>query len=275
MGTLRSILLHLDATPCAAARLAPARSLALRQEAALSAMFVATPPQRPLQLALAESPAALLLPTDVSAFEETHRRLQDALAQGGPAMQWITAAGDPVDAFCRQALYADLLVLGQPDPHAAPGLAAPADFVGSVMLRTGRAALVLPSSRTVDLRGRDVLIGWNATPSAAHAVAAALPWLRKAHRVHVLEAIDADAPLDDGGLDLMRYLAFHGVIAILHRHRAGPREAGDALLSLAGDVQADLLVMGCYGHSRARELMLGGATRTVLRSMTLPVLMAH
>jgi nucleotide-binding universal stress UspA family protein len=80
---------------------------------------------------------------------------------------------------------------------------------------------------------------------------------------------------DAGQLDIAHYLQLHGNVPALHRLRASPSEAGDALLSLATDVDADLLVMGCYGHSRARELVLGGASRTVLQTMTLPVLMAH
>ena len=124
------------------------------------------------------------------------------------------------------------------------------------------------------MTSRDVLIGWNATPQAARAVTAALPWLSSAHRVHVLEA-DDPAPHDPGKLDIAQYLQFHGIVLALHRHRASSADAGDALLSFESEVGADLLVMGCYGHSRARELMLGGASRSVLKSMTLPVLMAH
>jgi nucleotide-binding universal stress UspA family protein len=106
-------------------------------------------------------------------------------------------------------------------------------------------------------------------------VAAALPWLRSAHRVHVLEAVDPARPAEPGELDIAHYLQFHGSVPALHRLRSSAADMGDTLLSLAADVDADLLVMGCYGHSRAREFVLGGASRTVLRTMTLPVLMAH
>jgi nucleotide-binding universal stress UspA family protein len=74
---------------------------------------------------------------------------------------------------------------------------------------------------------------------------------------------------------MKRYLAMHGIKARQHRYQDVPADAGAALLNAAADVSADLLVMGCYGHGRAREWMLGGATRTVLQSMTLPVLMCH
>jgi nucleotide-binding universal stress UspA family protein len=76
------------------------------------------------------------------------------------------------------------------------------------------------------------------------------------------------------GADLALYLARHGVkVDVLQE--TTEQDSGNALLSLAADVNADLLVMGCYVHSRFREVLLGGATRTVLESMTLPVLMSH
>jgi nucleotide-binding universal stress UspA family protein len=84
-------------------------------------------------------------------------------------------------------------------------------------------------------------------------------------------------PADRRGaaIGIEAYLALHGVQAVLEQQAAVPDEPGELLLSRAADLGADLLVMGCYGHSRAREFVLGGATRTVLASMTLPVLMCH
>jgi nucleotide-binding universal stress UspA family protein len=275
MSLIRSVLLHLDNTSAAAPRLAFARGLALRHEAALSALFVALSAQRPVQLALAESPAALLQPVLEADSERARSLFERAVTHGGPAMRWLDGGdGDPADAFSRQALYADLLVLGQHDPGAALAGSAPAGFVESVILGSGKPALILPHSGHFETIGRDVLIGWNATPQAARAVGAALPWLREARRVHVLEAVDEPRHAGGGGLDIGQYLQFHGIVPALHRHRA-LADAGDVMLSLASDVDADLLVMGCYGHSRARELVLGGASRTVLQTMTLPVLMAH
>ena len=133
----------------------------------------------------------------------------------------------------------------------------------------------MPNGGSVGAVGCNVLIGWNATPQAAHAVTAALPWLRSARHVHVLEAMDTEGEPISDGLDIAQYLQLHGIAASMHREGSAHANAGDAMLSLATRVGADLLVMGCYGHSRVRELVLGGATRTVLDSMTLPVLMAH
>ena len=276
MSAIRSVLLHLDALPASTARLGFARALALRHEATLSAMFVGSPPQWPLQMAFTESPAALMQPVDWAAADRTKSLFDKASATGGVAMRWLdNDRADTVTVFCRQALYADLLLLGQHDPGAASAGGVAKGFVESVLIDTDKPALILPFEGEFQTAGNDVLIGWNATPQAARAVTAAMPWLRRARRVHVLEASDEAAQHRAGELDISQYLQFHGVATTLHRRRASPTEGGDFLLSLAGEVGADLLVMGCYGHSRARELMLGGASRTVLQAMTIPVLMAH
>ena len=280
VNTIRSVLLHLDATPSSALRLEFARDLALRHEATLSAMFVAAPPQPSLQLVLSESPSALLQPTDWAALTRTKFMFENALADGGPRMRWSESNGaDAVEAFWRQALYADLLVLGQHDPAAALPGSMPAGFVESVLIGTGKPALILPFAGKFETLGRDVLIGWNATPQAAHALTAALPWLYSARRVHVLEVTDEPARDQTGELDIAQYLQCHGIVSALHCHRASPppvpSNSGEFLLSFASECGADLLVMGCYGHNRAREFMLGGASRSVLQTMSLPVLMAH
>ena len=200
----------------------------------------------------------------------TKSLFDNALANGGPTMRWLESNdAATVEAFCRQALYADLLMLGQPDPCATL-----AGFVESVLIGTDKPAPILPFTGKLKMTSRDVLIDWNATPQAAGAVTPALPWLSSAHRVHVLEADDL-APHYPGKLDIAQYLQFHGIVPALHRHRASSADAGDALLSFASKVGADLRVMGGYGQSRAREPMLGGASRSVLKSMTLPVVMAH
>ena len=275
MSTIRSVLLQLDATPASAARLEFARGVALRQEAALSAMFIVSPPGGPAQLASSEGPSALLQQMERGDIDRTTSFLDDALAEGGLPMRWLASGADPIEAFCRQALYADLLVLGQHSPSTGSSHTVPANFVESVIMAAGKPALILPLTGNFGAPNRDVLIGWNATPQAARAVTAALPWLRTARRVQVLEAVGDHSPQHAGDLDIVQYLHLHGIVSTLHRDHASPTDAGEVLLSFASAVKADLLVMGCYGHHRARELVLGGASRTVLKRMTLPVLMAH
>jgi nucleotide-binding universal stress UspA family protein len=107
-------------------------------------------------------------------------------------------------------------------------------------------------------------------------VTAALPFLQRAKHVHVLAWGDAGDPAVGGHrLDLDGYLQLRGVTPTWHRGGKEPEALGELLLSRVFDLGADLLVMGCYGHGRAREWALGGVSRTLLRSMTLPLLLAH
>jgi nucleotide-binding universal stress UspA family protein len=273
--SIRSILVHVDGTSGCADRLALARRLGRETRAEVWAMFVGALADRPLALAISESPAALLETVDWAAASHA-RTLFDEAAAVDASLHWLDSLGlDAEKAFHRQALLADLLVLGQPDPGAEPGTAPPQGFVEWLLVDTGQPVLLLPRARSADTLGRQVLIGWNGTPPAAHAVAAALPWLKAARQVHVLQggpAYEAEV----GELDIERYLDCHGVDIELHTDpMVDASDAGSALLTLARDVSADLLVMGAFGHGRTRERLLGGTTRTILQTMTLPVLMAH
>jgi nucleotide-binding universal stress UspA family protein len=151
----------------------------------------------------------------------------------------------------------------------------PADFVACVLAESGRPALVLPYAGRFEAVGRHALVAWKPSPTAARALAGALPLLRQADRVTVLEWGARESDCRGAALDIGAYLELQGIQAALERQAAEPPEVGELLLSRAADLGADLLVMGCYGHGRMRELVLGGATRTVLQSMTLPVLMCH
>lgn len=112
---------------------------------------------------------------------------------------------------------------------------------------------------------------------ATHAVTAALPILKRANNVKIAvinPAAEPDAHGADPGTDIALYLARHDVkVEVVQK--TTENDAGNALLSVVQDLSSDLLVMGAYGHSRFREIILGGATRTMLESMTVPVLMAH
>ena len=286
MNSLRSILLHLDASPRSAVRLRLARTLAAQHEARVTALYGVTPAFLTLPLAIGDGSAAMVPVLEQidadhrAAARATFERERGSSASG--ELLWAELGTEPViPGFTAQALFADLLVLGQHDPGDAEAAGVPADFVGSVLVGSGKPALVVPYAGAFTGIGADVLVAWKPTREAARAVACALPLLQRARSVHVVGwSADAGAatPVDrPGRLDLAGYLRLHGVEPKLRLHGGAPSDVGvgESLLSLAADVGADLLVMGCYGHSRARELVLGGATRTILRSMTVPVLMAH
>ena len=279
MSSLRSLLLHLDASPRSAVRLALARDVAARHDATVTALFGVAPTLLDVSLASADGPAgvALLFEQLSAKRRDDARRLFDRPDFAAtPPMIWRELSGQPLVAgVTRHALCSDLLVLGQHDGDDLQALGVPSDFVASVLVASGKPALVVPYAGAFATLGRAVLIAWKPTREAARAVSAALPLLGQAQSIHITAELDPDAQAG-GTSDLEAYLRLHGVAARIERHAAIPADAaGDMLLSLAAYVGADLLVMGCYGHSRARELVLGGASRTVLKSMTVPVLMAH
>jgi len=199
-----------------------------------------------------------------------------AASNAAVPIAWAELGTAPVIAgLVRQAMWADLLILGQHDASDPLTIGVPADVVPSVLMASGRPALVVPCVDTGSAFGQDILIAWKPTRESAHAVSAAMPLLQRAPRIHLAIADDPDTPPDEARA-LEDFLRLHGVTAPVRQcAMVASADTGDRLLSLAADSGADLLVMGCYGHSRTRELVLGGATRTVLRSMTLPVLMAH
>lgn len=276
---LKQVLVHLDATRAAPLRLAAARQLAQEHGAAVAALYATVPAYLALPYApeMAPGVAATLVDLDEERRTATRKFFDETLRTPGPVATWGATSEVPVvGAFVSQALYADLLVLGQRDGTDPAGAAVPPDFVESVLLASGRPALVVPYVGCPGAIGDTAVVAWKETREAARAVAAALPLLQRAGRVHVLSwEAEAATGIDGHRLDLDGYLRLHGVEPTWHRGGTEPEELGEILLSRAFDLGADLLVMGCYGHSRAREWVLGGTSRSVLRGMTLPVLMAH
>jgi nucleotide-binding universal stress UspA family protein len=278
----KQILVHLDAGGAASARLGLASQLARQHEAALSALYATVPvflglPSWP---EVAPSLAASLIEIDDERRQRTHRMFDQAIAAGAVGATWSeTPEVAVVGAFVQQALYADLLVLGQHDPGDVQAAGVPADFVEAVVVASGKPAIVVPHVGCPERVGDTVAIAWKPTREAARAVSAAIPLFQKPWVVLVETwdpgKVPGDAPVQGAALDLEGYLRLHRIRATWHRGGPEPEALGEILLSRVFYLGADLLVMGCYGHTRAREWMLGGASRSILASMTLPVLMAH
>lgn len=275
---MKCLMVHLDGSDRDATRLAVVSDLANRFESQVTGVFATVPPLLTMPYGeFGTAGVAGLVQTlvEVQAQWRTQARVSFDGAPLGARGRWADVSAEPViSAVASQMLLADLSVLGQHDPDDRDH-AVPSDFVPAVLTATGRPAIVLPYAGTFDAVGREVLVAWKSTPSSARALAAALPLLQRARSVHVI-----GEPTHDIGsgtpLTLERCLRWHGIEAQWHRFdQAEPPDIGELLLSRAADFGSDLLVMGCYGHSRAWELVLGGATRTVLGSMTLPVLMCH
>jgi len=276
MSALKSILLHLDASPRSAPRLQIAAGLAHDHDAHVTALYAVSPMlgRFPLNDATAETADAL---RDIEqARQGAARAAFDAVAAHTEAgrLEWAVALGDGEREFIRQSRYADLVVLGQPERGNDSTGSLPPDFVEGTLIESGRPTLVVPYVAMPPFAPEGMVVAWKNTRECARALAAALPILRRSGEVHV--AAWDDEMVEAGPLDVEAYLRLHGVACRrVHRGRPPAGDVGDALLSLVADVSAGLLVMGAYGHSRAREWVLGGTTRSVLASMTVPVLMSH
>jgi nucleotide-binding universal stress UspA family protein len=209
--------------------------------------------------------------------EATRLIFEEIAGRSALSAEWRTASGYPPVQAALHGRYADLIILGQIDPEDpwSPLLhPRPED----VALASGRPILMVPYAGRFEHLGHRVLVGWDASREATRAVADAMPLLTAAASVTVI-TVDAEKESSGHGEvpggDIALHLARHGVRANVERTVSVRIGIGNTLLSRASDLEADLLVMGAYGHSRVRELLLGGATRTVLASATLPLLMAH
>jgi nucleotide-binding universal stress UspA family protein len=278
--SLKQLLVHLDATAASSRRLAAAREIARAHDAAVTALYAVMPAllDSPLALEAGPSVAWTLQEMDDDRRKAARALFDQAQASSGTPAAWAQTRDFPIiGAFAHQAFYADLMVLGQHDASDVESAGVPADFVESVIVASGKPALVLPCEGGSPFTGETAVIAWKPTREAARAVSAALPLLQRARRVHVLSwAQHENENVDGASMDLGSFLKLRGIEPAWHAEAGSePEFLGELLLSRAFDLDADLLVMGCYGHSRAREWVLGGTTRTILQSMTLPVLMAH
>jgi len=182
------------------------------------------------------------------------------------------APGNAPNAVARVARNFDITIGVQPE---GPDQSASSLVLEGVLFHSGRPLLVLPYIHRGPAKLGKIIVAWDGGATAARALSCAMPVLKRAGRVEVVTMINGKRATSDlPGFDIARNLARHGVQADLKTLPKG-EDVGALILSYAADENADLLVMGGYGHSRLREFVLGGATRTILQSMTLPVLMAH
>jgi nucleotide-binding universal stress UspA family protein len=274
----RRILAHMDDTAHAAARIQLAARLAREYGSALCVTYSTLPGYAlvPYGPDAAVSAVQVLRDIDDDRLRAARQRFDQECSQAHATADWAACCDLPVEnEFVRQSLYADLLVLGQHDASDPQAGWVPPDFVEYVVSGSGKPALVLPHSMPLPREFGTVAIAWKETREAAHAVTAALPLLQRARRVVALSWGEDEAGTQPAFVRLGQYLRLHGVgIEPSHEGRE-TAELGELLLSRTADLGADLLVMGCYGHGRAREWALGGVSRTVMRSMTLPVLLSH
>ena len=167
----------------------------------------------------------------------------------------------------------DLAVVGQAEPNKDSVEELIAE---SALFESGRPVIVVPYIQKAPLKLDRVMACWDGSRAATRAIADAMPLLERSGAVEVVIIADEPGKQDEiAGADMGQHLARHGLKVDVKRMSVGDIDVADALLSHAADANIDFMVMGGYGHSRLREFVLGGVTRSILRSMTVPVLMSH
>jgi len=275
----KTLLVHVDTGARAPVRVEIACGLARKYDAHLIGLHALTVIKLPGYARAAVEGGLKLEAFQAKAAAEAARQSEAVFNRGVKAAglantEWRASIEDVLEVAPVHARYADLVVVGQPGPQDTSGVEP--DFVERLVLSAGRPVLVIPYAGSFSTVGKRVLVAWNAGREAARAVTDAIPMLRDAERVHVIAFNPVGAPHGDvPGADIGLYLARHGVKVNVSQQTAADVDVGNQLLSRAADLDIDLIVMGAYGHARLKELILGGVTRTVFESMTVPVLMSH
>jgi nucleotide-binding universal stress UspA family protein len=174
--------------------------------------------------------------------------------------------------FGEMARNYDLSIIGQ----ARPDSEAPDDLIiEGALFGSGRPVLIVPYIQRTGAKLDRVMVCWDGSRNAARAVADAMPLLRRAGAVDVVTIDTVERRNQVAGADIAEHLARHGLKIELKSITDKANDVASTILNHVADSDTDFVVMGGYGHSRLREFMLGGATRGMLRSMTVPTLMAH
>lgn len=274
--SIKDIVVHVDDGRACEGRVKAALGLAQSANAHLVGVYVDPGLRIPVMV------DAPMSPEFMDRLEEERRERIDAAQSlfdkltkpASATSEWRCVEGEILSAVRLHGRYGDLVVVGQEgdDDEKIVYRGLP----DGLALELGRPILVVPYIGAPERIGRRTLIAWNGSREAARAVNDALPLLEDAETVDVLVINpEPNRTGDLPGADICLHLARHGVKAQAEHAVASDIDVGDVLLSRAADKDADLIVMGAYGHSRLREIVLGGATKHLLKHMTVPVLMSH
>jgi len=282
---LRNLLVHVDQTSGCQKRVDYAVRLAAREHAHLTALYCVGEFLLPGWADVPGQVVAEQRRREAERGEAVLQGFRDTAEKQGISYETRMAevpADNVADEVAVNARYSDLAILGQVNPDEIP--TGGRHIVETVVMGAGRPVLVVPyigapKAGNGDPRiGRNVMVAWDAGREATRAVNDAMPFLERSDKATVV-AINPTRSFsrhgDEPGADIGLHIARHDVTVDVTHYSMGDMAPGDAILSRLFDLDADMLVMGAYGHSRMREIILGGATRTILAHMTVPVLMSH
>ncbi len=275
----QNILVHLDTSRAMPQRIEAALRVAKRFDAHVTGLFnIAQPACEPISV-MTELPEYYIANEKLRIGRQNAEELlfRKALARAELDGDWQRSNQPPNVALPKAARLADLVIAGQHDPDDLDSFIAE-QFIENLVLSCGRPVLLVPYAGRYPDVGSIVCVAWDGSREASRALHDALPFLVRARKV-IIFSVNVSGDIHDSrisGSDIATAVARHGANVVTEEvDGVHDISTGDLLLSRAADFGADLIVMGCYGHARWRELFLGGVTRTILNSMTVPVLMSH
>ncbi|MBN9259349.1 MAG: universal stress protein [Hyphomicrobium sp.] len=277
----KSILVHLNNEGRVKRLMSAAMQLALPSNSHVTGLFVVppAPPKSPLLPMISGGAIASALDAYRKTGEGIHKAFDEAISAQPVVGEWrLHQAKRPgyVEAVLDHARSADVVVAAQKESDW--DYADMFDVPDWLAMEGGRPVLIVPKAGELGSIGERVVVAWNNSRESARAVFDALPLLQKANEVTVLSVEEAGKPeatSEIAGAEIGATLARHGVKVNVQQTKPGRGDAGVELLAQVSAHRADLLVMGCFGRSRLREFVLGGASRHVLQNATVPVLMSH
>ena len=275
---IKDIVVNLPIGASRDAAISFAAFTAARLGAHLTGIAFVYEPLLPVMVGMYRTPAII-----ESQRAENARIAQDAVVKFEEAVRLAgisaeshkieTPVTDAPAVLARMARRFDLTVIAQPEPEQ-PALARL--LVEAALFESGRPVLVVPYIQAAPLSLDRVLVCWDGSRNAARAVGYAMEFLVAAKSTEIVIVTGEAAKSDElPGADIARHLARHGAKVDVKGIAATEIDVANTILSYAADAFADFLVMGGYGHSRMREFLLGGVTRGILASMTVPTLMSH
>lgn len=273
--TFKTILMHCNDHRRLKSLLAPTLTIASKFESHVIGLSVVPPVAVVASGAFEAQP--IIIDEHCEIYRQSvpgmHRQFEETMAPAAVTRVWRDVEAGPMgvaDVVLSHGHAADLIIASQPDPDWASGEWL--DVPDRLAVESGRPVLVIPNGRPSAEVGTRILVAWDGRREAARAVFDALPLLQQATSVNVVQITDGEQALAP---DITPALIRHGAKAEPTKYIKSLTGAGPALMDQVDALDADLLVMGCYGHSRLREFVLGGATRHLLQKMRIPVLMSH
>ena len=276
--TWSSLIVYVDDEPDNAQRIEQAAALAKAHGAHLIGVSACAP-----ETPMADAYGAGILLGEVlsaqheraeSALKGAEARFREIAVRAGVGCEWRADVGDPTGLLVRHARAADVLIVGR-DAANASGWRAPVP--SDLTMRAGRSVLIVPPNPARAVAGAPVLLAWTDSRESRLAAVAAIPLLREAESVRVVELCDPE-DMDGARLrtaDVAAWLKRHGVKAEPEARAHDDRAAGRRLLDCAAEIKAGAIVSGAWGHARMRQWIFGGVTQTLITESPVALLLAH